>query len=1456
LEVVFVKDAIVSVKHTNDGNIGITKGKISDILKETKIINLNVYRKSKRIEIIVSPDKVIPVPLINDAEKEITKAFKIPGVKVKIKTKYDIPFVNNDIVNNFKDSVIYILNKKLPSTKGLLAGSNWELSANNLRIELQSFAAEILKAKKCDELISAIIEECFNVKLKVVFIDPEKNEDFRKQYIEFKINEEKKALKIAEASISEKQADEPLKEQKAAENQNKNGNNAKIRNKNDDAESSNVIIGKPIKDSVMKMSEVNIDSGIVCICGDVFRVEYREIRGGRTLYIFDITDKTNSLTVKFFPKNDDLDLIKAYINEGARLKVRGEVQYDKFSREISVFALDITEEEKIVKKDNAPEKRVELHLHTQMSSMDAVTSAESLIKRAAEWGHKAIAITDHGVVQAYPEAYAAGKKNNIKIIFGLECYLVEDSKPSVINSKNQDFNSEYVVFDVETTGLDSGKDRIIEIGAVKIKNGKIEDTFGTYVNPGIPIPEKITQLTGINDSHVADAPRIEQILPEFIKFIGESVIAAHNASFDMGFLKKSAGDAGIEIDNTVLDTLQLGRVLFPQLKSHKLNVLASHLDVKLENHHRAVDDARAAGEILLKFFEKLKSMGVKNLDEVNAIEGDKLNVSKNDSYHAIILVKNRTGLKNLYKLVSFSHLNYYYKKPRIPRSVLVNHREGLILGSACEAGELYRAILEGKKEEVIENIAAFYDYLEIQPLGNNKFLVDSGKVRNTQGLIDINKKIIELGEKQNKPVVATCDVHFMDPEDEYFRRILMAGQGYDDADNQPPLYFRTTDEMLEEFYYLDKEKAMEVVVKNPNAIADMVDDDIKPIPEGSYPPSIEGAEQEVERLTMEKAKQIYGDPLPELVEKRLEKELNSIIKNGFSVMYIIAQKLVAKSLSDGYIVGSRGSVGSSFVATMIGITEVNPLPPHYVCPNCKHSEFITDGSIGSGFDLPDKNCPECGSKMKKDGHDIPFETFLGFEGDKSPDIDLNFSGEYQAKAHKYTEELFGEGHTFKAGTIGTLAEKTAFGFVKKYLDEKGIVATNAEINRLVKGCTGVKRTTGQHPGGIIVVPQEYEVYDFTPIQRPADNTESDIITTHFDFNSLHDTILKLDILGHDDPTMIRMLEKLTGINIKDVPVPDPKVMELFQSTEPLGIKPEDINCPIGVLALPEIGTEFARNMIIEAKPRTFSDLLQISGLSHGTDVWLGNAQELIKNGTCTISEVIGTRDSIMVTLMYKGLPPKTAFKIMEDVRKGKGLKEEYEQVMREYNVPEWYIESCKKIKYMFPKAHAAAYVHSALRIAWFKVYKPEAFYTAYFTVRADDFDAGIMCKDIDVIKKKMHELEQKGNDMTTKESNVYTILEIVLEMYARGIKFAPMDIYLSDAVQFQITPDGIRPPLSSLPGLGVAAAQNIVEARKQGEFTSIEDLRIRAKLSKSVIEVLKENGCLNGMHESNQLSFL
>jgi len=1404
------------------------------VLKDLCVDKMSVFIKTNRLEIYTSSPEIISIELIMKMEEYLKKKLGADNITIKVRCTKGCSL--EEYLQSMWKEIILMLNNKVAVCRGILTGSTYDLADNKIIINLHTMGSQIMKAQNCHTVIEQLIEDTLSKRVKVEFCDLQVDSSTMEEYVAQK---EKNEAKVVSSAITATSIDS--------------------RQKNVDYKSSSplggatkgIITGKPFTDSIMKLSEVTPDSGKVAVAGEVFRTESREIRGGKYIYIFDITDYTSSVTVKMFVEKKDFSNISQRITEGVCLRIKGDAQYDKFSKELAIMAFDIVETEKEIRHDDAVQKRVELHLHTQMSAMDGVTPAKGLVKRAAEWGHKAIAITDHGVVQAYPDAYATSKKNNIKIIYGLECYLLDDSVPIVYNPDEHTLEDEFVVFDLETTGLNPQKDKITEIGAVKIKEGKIINKFSAFVNPGIPIQSFIVKLTGITDEMVMDAPPIEQVLIEFMEFIEGTVLVAHNANFDMGFLKHNAKLMGEKIRNPYVDTLEMSRKMFPELGKYKLNLVAKHLGIELENHHRAVDDSMATAKIFLYCIDVLKEKGCKNIMDIQNAFDDEVNL-KASSYHAIILVKNSVGLKNLYKIVSQSHLKYFYKRPRVPKKLLMEYREGLILGSACEAGELYRAILENKSEDQISKIVRFYDYLEIQPLGNNQFLINNGKVGSQEELKKINKKIVKLGERHRKLVVATCDVHFMDQRDEVYRRILMAGRGFADADNQAPLYFRTTDEMLAEFDYLGTEKAHEVVIENTNLIADMIES-IAPVLEGTFPPKIEGAEHDIETMAMSKAKEIYGEELPEVVSQRLEKELNSIIKNGFAVMYLIAQKLVSKSLSDGYLVGSRGSVGSSFVANMSGITEVNSLEPHYICEKCKYSEFILDGSYDCGFDLPEKVCPKCGNNLKKDGYDIPFETFLGFDGDKEPDIDLNFSGEYQAIAHKYTEELFGEGYVFKAGTIGSVAEKTAYGYVKNYLDEREIVVANAEINRLVKGCTGIKRTTGQHPGGIMIVPKDKEIYDFSPIQRPADDTQSEITTTHFDYHFLHGSILKLDILGHDDPTVIRMLEDLTGVDATKIPIGEKKTMSLFSSTEALGVKPEDINSEAGTFAVPEFGTKFVRQMLLDTKPKTFSELIRISGLSHGTDVWLNNAQDLIRDGITTLSQSICCRDDIMIYLMHAGLPHKTAFKIMEDVRKGKGVKEEYEAVMKENKVPDWYLKSCQKIKYMFPKAHAAAYVMMAFRIAWFKVYYPLAFYATYFTVRADDFDAEMMALGQDKAKNKIREYEMKGNNITTKEKNVLTILEVVNEMYARGIKFLPIDLYSSEAKKFKIEEDEIRPPLNALQGLGGSAALNIVEARKGGEFLSIDELRTKAKISKSVIEILERNNCLKGLPESNQL---
>jgi len=1213
-----------------------------------------------------------------------------------------------------------------------------------------------------------------------------------------------------------------------------------------------------VKDiEIIPIRQVTLDSGSFTICGEVFGYEKKLTKKqDKCIVNFFIGDKESAHVVKmFYSKDKDVEYGK--ISNGKCIIMQGKAQIDKFDGTICLNPSAIGFIKKIYKTDTAEEKRVELHLHTMLSTMDSVFSCSDVIKTAVRYGHKAVAITDHGNVQAFPEILDAKRKQkaDIKVLYGIESYFVDDTAKAVFGDGDADFNTDrFCVFDIETTGLSAKDCKITEIGAVLYQDGKVLDTFSSFVNPHEALTEQISSLTGITDDMLADAPDIEEVLPKFLSFAKDCIFVAHNATFDISFISKACEDLGIEFKPTYIDTVSVSRYTNQDLKKHTLDAVGKYFNLGDFNHHRAFEDAHMLALIFAKLIEKLDTEGITKISQmVNAMSGN-CDPKKLTSYHQIILVKNLVGLKNLYKLVSYSYLDYFRKNPRIPKTVLEQHRDGIIIGSACEAGELYQAVLQGKPWTDLCDIAKFYDYLEIQPLGNNQFMIDKGLVQSRESLIEINKTIIKLGDELGIPVVATGDVHFNEPTDEIFRQILLAGQKFSDADKHIPLYYRTTEEMLKEFDYLDPEKAYEIVVTNTNKIADMIED-ILPIPDGSFTPHLDGAEEELTSNCYKYAHELYGDPLPEIVETRLKRELDSIISNGFAVLYVIARRLVKYSEENGYLVGSRGSVGSSFAATMGGISEVNPLSPHYRCANCKYSEFITDGSVGSGFDLPPKPCPKCGTEMMGDGHEIPFETFLGFHGDKSPDIDLNFSGDVQGKVHKYTEELFGSENVFRAGTLGTVADKNAYGYVKKYLEERGIVVNKAEEQRLTNGCVGVKKTTGQHPGGIIVVPKEYEVYDFTPVQHPADDPNSNIISTHFAFKFLHDTILKLDELGHDVPTKYKMMEKFTGLNVLELPMYDPEVMELFISTKSLGVTPEDIGSNVGTFGLPEFGTKFVRQMIEDSKPKNFSDLLQISGLSHGTDVWLGNAQDLILNGTCTISNVIATRDNIMVRLIQYGLENGTAFKIMEDVRKGRGLKPEYIETMKEHGVPDWYIDSCQKIKYMFPKAHAAAYVMSALRLGWFKVHRPLEFYAAFLSVAPGGFDAEICCKGKQAVVDFISDTEKKIKDKTAspKDADMIPILQMVNEAYARGIKFLKPSLTKSHASWFLPEDGAIRCPFSSMGGLGEAAAENIYKACQENEILSVEDLRMKAQVSKAVIEIMRKNGVFDDVSETNQL---
>ncbi|MDD3765641.1 MAG: PolC-type DNA polymerase III [Eubacteriales bacterium] len=1383
-----------------------------DLLKSGTIIKVTIKREDREVSITASFDKIIDFHKIQSLQKEICTAYKLK--KAEILPRYDKGLFSSEFMPN----LVEYISEKSPVAISVLSGATANVHGDTLRILLKNNGIQALEENGCLEAAKEIISEQFGINVNIeVAVHEETIEKYEK-------NKEEIVRKIEETNNARQKDDNPI------------------------------LYGREIKSAqITPISEIDEASGRVVIKGELFRkgLDTRETRNGSFIVSFDVTDFKSSITCKLFGiEKKELMRFEDRLKKGTNVMVRGMAQFDKYAREVLVMADDINIVPKEVRVDDAPVKRVELHLHTKMSFMDAMCDVRDVVQRAASWGHKAIAITDHGVVQAFPDA-AQSMPKDFKVIFGMEAYLVDVGRAITFNGNNQGILENIVVFDVETTGFNPRDDRIIEIGAVKIKNGEVVDHFSCFVNPETIISPKITELTGITNEMVKDANTIEDVLPKFLEFCSDSVLVAHNAQFDIGFIRANADRLALNFSPTYIDTVEMARGALPDLPRHRLDVVAKALDVSLEGHHRAVNDANATAQIYLKLASKAN---VETVDQLNNAYNENESFKDKPYNHAVILAKNYTGLKNLYKIVSESHLNYFYKRPCVPKSVFFKYKEGLIIGSGCEQGELYQAILHGKSQKEIGEIVRMYDYLEIQPLKNNEFMVRSGTVKNFEELMAINKKIVELGEYYKKPVVATCDVHFLDEKDSIYRAILMEGQGYRDADEQAPLYLRTTEEMLAEFAYLGEEKAYEVVVTNTNKIADMIER-MLPVPEGTFPPEMGNSKEEIIEMCNTRARQIYGDDLPSIVKERMDKELNAINKYGFSVMYLIAQRLVSKSNEDGYLVGSRGSVGSSFVAFLCGITEVNALAPHYVCPNCKNSEFITDGSVGSGVDMEDKSCPKCHTEYHKDGHDIPFETFLGFEGDKEPDIDLNFSGEYQPVAHKYTEELFGEGHVFRAGTISTLAEKTAYGYVKNYLEKREKGVSRADENRLVAGCSGVKRTTGQHPGGVMILPKGHDIHEFCPIQHPADDKSKGVITTHFDYHSLSGRLLKLDILGHDDPTMIKMLEDLTGVDARTIPLDDPKTMSLFSSTQALGVSPEEIGSDVGTFGVPELGTRFVRQMLVETKPSTFSELVRISGLSHGTDVWTNNAQDLVRQGIATLSEAICTRDDIMTYLIYRGLPSKAAFDIMERVRKGKGLTEEDEKLMREHEIPEWYIASCNKIKYMFPKAHAVAYITMALRIAWFKVHHPLAFYLAHFTVRADEFNAEIMC-DPAVARKKKRELETLSPGETTqKDKNVLTILEIVIEMFARGIRFLPIDIYKSHATKFLGVDGNILPPLSALSGLGESAAESIVAQREIAPFSSIEDLLSRTSVSRTVAELMKQQGCLGNMPESDQITF-
>lgn len=1484
------------------------KGHLNSLFEPVIVERVTATKRKDFLRIYIQSDNLIEKDLIFQVEEGIKKQlFPMVPMVIKIYEKFILSqqYTPKRLMELYRESIL--LELKEYSNVEYMLFKRAEIhypSEKEIQLKVKESAFAELKMAELIRVLDKIFQErCqLSVFFSVIYEEAkeEAQQDDGDQVIDRKVAEiverSKQAIQqeedyesAGERNTTVKTDDQTEKgKPKSDVSKTDSGNQKKefkFQKKSKASDDPNIIYGRDFEEELIPIEEIQGEMGEVTIKGKILSVDKKTIRNDKSIVIFQISDFTDTITVKIFCREDQMEVIDGNIKAGAFVKVKGVTMFDKFDSDLiisSVVGIRKIPDFTTSRMDHGTKKRVELHCHTKMSDMDGVSDTKDIIKRAYKYGHPAIAITDHGNVQAFPDAYHAwediwkaekakrkeegeelpDKNNFFKVIYGVEGYLIDDLKEIVTNPKGQTFQESFVVFDIETTGFSPVKNRVIEIGAVKIENQKITGRFSSFINPKTPIPFQIEQLTGIRDEMVINAPLIEDVLPDFLSFCEGSILVAHNANFDISFMKHNAERLGLNFDFTYIDTLGISRLLFPSHKKHTLDAVAKHMGVVLTSHHRAVDDAECTAQIYLKMIPMLMEMGALSLQDVNAFGASSDEALRRlHSSHVIILAKNETGRVNLYRLISESHLRYFNKTPKIPKSLILKYREGLIIGSACEAGEVFKAILEEKSDSDIARIVSFYDYLEIQPLGNNQFMIESERisaVNNIEDLKNLNRRIVKLGEQFHKPVVATCDVHFLDPEDEVYRRIIMTGKGFKDADDQAPLFLRTTEEMLQEFSYLGSDKAEEVVVTNTNLIASQIES-ISPVRPDKCPPVIEDSDKKLREICYNKAHELYGDPLPEVVEKRLEKELNSIISNGFAVMYIISQKLVWKSMEDGYLVGSRGSVGSSFVATMAGITEVNPLSPHYYCPNCHYSDFTSEEVRAyagrTGIDMPDKECPECGTRLKKDGFDIPFETFLGFKGDKEPDIDLNFSGEYQSKAHKYTEVIFGAGQTFRAGTIGTLADKTAFGYVKNYYEERGIRKRTCEINRIVSGCTGIRRTTGQHPGGIIVLPLGEEINQFTPVQHPANDMTTDIITTHFDYHSIDHNLLKLDILGHDDPTMIRMLQDLTGINPVEIPLDDPVIMSLFQNTEALNITPDQIGgCPVGSLGIPEFGTDFVIQMLLDTKPKSFSDLVRISGLSHGTDVWLGNAQTLIEEGKATISTAICTRDDIMTYLIQMGVESSLSFTIMESVRKGKGLKPEWEAAMEEQGVPEWYIWSCKKIQYMFPKAHAAAYVMMAWRIAYCKVNYPIAYYTSYFSIRASAFSYEIMCQGQKHLETVLADFKKRFDDLSKKEQDTYKDMRIVQEMYARGFSFEPIDIFLAKARSFQIINGKIMPSLNSIEGLGEKAADAIVEAAKDGPFLSKDDFRNRTKVSKTVIELMDSLNLLGNMPESNQIS--
>ena len=1445
--------------------------------EDVQVEKISASQSKKLVFVYCQKHQLLSYKKIQAMEQELYKqVFKKMGFQARLRISY--PQLKNmplpELLSQMEDDLKAEIRER-DTVDGIeFCSEPFEAQEGALYITCRDCFLTRMRSEAVKEFLRSVFLQRFEQEIAVEFrykeFERKKETEPEVYYMNVSKREEEKPVKKTvekKETTSEKKA--PVRPQRK-QTGNFKGN---YHNKKDPE----VFFGNNCEGAITPIKEIQDEIGEVVIEGQIRKVEDREVKNEKVIVTSAITDFTDTITCKMFIRKDlivDLSLFE-FVKKGNFVRVKGIASYDTYAKAIQVGSIAGMKEIKsflVGRSDNAPMKRVELHAHTQMSDMDGITKAKQLVNRAHAWGHKAVAITDHGVVQAFPDANHAlhdlklSEDDDFKVIYGCEAYLVDDLNDlAVENEKGQSLTGDFVVFDLETTGFSQVNDRIIEIGAVRVSGGKICERYSTFVNPMMHIPERITELTTITDDMVKDAPTIETVLPEFLDFIGDNVLVAHNAGFDHGFIKAKAKEhLGKETDFTVVDTVGLARVLFPELAKFKLDNIAKRLKITLETHHRAVDDAGATAEIFEKFVEMLEEKDVHDLTKLADITtGSADIVKKKPSYHAIILAASEMGRVNLYRLVSMGHLDYFYRRPRIPKSMFNKYREGLIIGSACEAGELYRALLDDATEERIKELVDFYDYLEIQPLGNNQFMIESEKVEKINSFEDLkqmNRRIVDLGDRYGKPVVATCDVHFLDPEDEVYRRIIFAGKKMKDADDQPPLYLRTTEEMLEEFSYLGQDKAFEVVVTNTNLIANRIEK-ISPVYPDKCPPVIPKSDETLRNICYSKATSMYGENLPPQVKNRLDHELDSIIKNGFAVMYIIAQKLVWKSNEDGYLVGSRGSVGSSFVATMSGITEVNPLPAHYYCEHCHYVDFDSEEvrkyAGSSGCDMPPKNCPECGKPLVQDGHDIPFETFLGFYGDKEPDIDLNFSGEYQSKAHAYTEVIFGAGQTFRAGTIAGLAEKTAFGYVKNYFEERGEHKRTEEIERLMEGCVGIRRSTGQHPGGIIVLPLGWEIYTFTPVQHPANDQETSIITTHFDYHSIDHNLLKLDILGHDDPTMIRMLEDLTGIDAKTISLDNQEVLSLFDNTSALKVEPEDLmGCDLGSLGIPEFGTDFVMQMLRDTKPKNFSDLVRISGLSHGTDVWLNNAQYFIKEGNCTLSTAICTRDDIMTYLIHTGVENGLAFKIMESVRKGKGLTGDMEKAMLEAGVEEWYIESCKRIKYMFPKAHAVAYVMMAFRIAYFKVFYPLAYYAAFFSIRAKAFDYELMCLGKAKLEAHIRDYKKRSNELTQKEQATLGDMRIVQEMYARGFEFMPIDIFRAKANHFQIIDGKLMPALSSIDGMGGKAAEGVVEAAKDGPFSSRENFKVRSKISGTVVEKMGELGLLGDLPETDQMSIL